>query len=232
MKTRKRLNRALGSARLNASPKPNLFEESKTMRTFQTRTKEDQPSKSSMHRRNFIKLAACAVATGAVWKPLQARAAAKLEPLPPGIKVSLQISTSATDEDLQFAQQLGVAYVNIPTGGRKATLENFIHLKQRVEAAKLKVWNIGNSNVHNMPEVTLNLPGRDQKIEEYKNYLRNLGKAGIYYTTYAHMGNGIWSSGRAETRGASAREFDMASPNKVGVWDNVQFHEPLSHGRV
>ena len=123
----------------------------------------------------------------------------KLEPLPPGIKVSLQISSDASDEDLQFAQQLGVAYVNIPTGGRRATLENFIRLKQRVEAANLKVWNIGNSNVHNMPEVTLNLPGRDQKIEEYKNFLRNLAKAGIFYTTYAHMGNGIWSSeiGRA-----------------------------------
>jgi hypothetical protein len=62
-------------------------------------------------------------------------------------KISLQISTKATDEDLQFAQQLGVEYINIPTGGADATLENFIHLKQRVEAANLKVWNIGNSNV-------------------------------------------------------------------------------------
>ncbi len=93
------------------------------------------------------------------------------------------------------------------------------------------MWNIGNTSVHNMPEVTLNLPGRDKKIEEYKQYLRNLGKAGIYYTTYAHMGNGIWNSGRATIRGASAREFDMASPNKVGVWDDKKFYEPLSHGR-
>jgi mannonate dehydratase len=80
--------------------------------------------------------------------------------------------------------------------------------------------------------VTLNLPGRDQKIEEYKQYLRNLGKAGIRYTTYAHMGNGIWSSGRSSTRGAEAREFDMASPDKKGVWDGKTWTEPLSHGRV
>ena len=39
-----------------------------------------------------------------------------------------------------------------------------------------------------MPEVTLNLPGRDQKIEEYLNYIRYLGKAGIPYSTYAHHG--------------------------------------------
>jgi mannonate dehydratase len=61
-----------------------------------------------------------------------------------------------------------------------------------------------------MPEVTLNLPGRDQKIEEYKQYLRNLSKAGIYYTTYAHMCNGNWSSTPVNTSGgAPARAFRM-----------------------
>src|SRR5437667_9286378 len=234
MKARKRLNKALGRARLTASPKSNFLDESKTIRTLQTRTKAGQPSTSSSHRmrrRNFIKLAAGAVATSAVWKPLEAQAATKLESLSRGIKVSLQISSDASDEDLQFAQQLGVAYVNIPTGGRKATLGNFIHLKQRVEAAKLKVWNIGNSNVHNMPEVTLNLPGRDKKIEEYKNYLRNLAKAGIFYTTYAHMGNGIWSSARETTRGgAPARAFDMEK-NPTGHWVDKVFKGPLTHGR-
>src|SRR5689334_17441446 len=132
-------------------------------------------------RRDFLKLTSTVAATLPFAGVSSAHAAVKkLEPLPPGIKVSLQISTDATDEDLQFAQQLGVQYVNIPTGGEKATLENFIRLKQRVNDAGLKVWNIGNSNVHNMPEVTLNLPGRDQKIEEYKTFLRNLAKAGIF----------------------------------------------------
>src|SRR5438309_11770286 len=131
MKARKRLNRGLGRARLNASPKSNFLEESKTMRTLQTRTKAGQSPTSSIHRmrrRNFIKLAAGAVATSAVWKPLEARAATKVEPLPRGIKVSLQISGNATDEDLQFAQQLGDAKVNIITGCRRSTLENFFHV--------------------------------------------------------------------------------------------------------
>ena len=103
------------------------------------------------------------------------------------------------------------------------TAEGFLQIKKRYADAGITVWNIGNTSVHNMPEVTLNLPGRDEKIEEYKQYLRNLGQAGIYYTTYAHMGNGIWSSGRATIRGAAAREFDMASPNKVGVWGDQKF---------
>ena len=45
------------------------------------------------------------------------------------------------------------------------------------------------------------------------------------------MGNGIWSSGRGSSRRAAAREFDQASPNKVGVWGDAKFYEPLSHRR-
>ncbi|MCW5982686.1 MAG: mannonate dehydratase [Bryobacteraceae bacterium] len=177
-------------------------------------------------RRAFAKtLAAAAVAAP------QAQAAKKLDPLPPGIKISLQIPTDFTDEDLTWAKQLGVDYVSIPTGGDRATYETFASFKQRVESAGLKVWNIGNSNVHNMPEVTLNLPGRDAKVEEYKQYLRNLAKAGIFYTTYAHMGNGIWSSARETTRGgAPARAFDM-NKNPKGYWIGKVFEGELTHGR-
>ncbi len=145
-----------------------------------------------------------------------------------GIKISLQIPGNFTDDDLVFAKQLGVGYVSIPTRG--GTYETFASHKQKVEAAGLSVANIGNSSVHNMPEVTLNLPGRDEKIAEYKQYLRNLAKAGIFYTTYAHMGNGIWSSERGTTRGgASARTFDLATAK--GHWDGKVFEGPLSHGR-
>lgn len=179
------------------------------------------------NRRSFAKLTALgslsAVSNSASKRPL--------EEWPKGVKISLQIPTDPTPEDLQFVQQLGVSYVNIPTGGPRATYETFAGLKSRVEAAGLKVWNIGNSSVHNMPEVTLNLPGRDAKIEEYKQYLRNLAKAGIYYTTYAHMGNGIWSSAPEKTRGnAPARAFDAAK-NPKGFWIEKTFEGPLSHGR-
>jgi mannonate dehydratase len=84
-----------------------------------------------------------------------------------------------------------------------------------------------------MEEVTLNLPGRDKKIEEYLNYIRYLGKAGIPYSTYAHMGNGIWRSGRETLpRGYSGSSLDLSSPNAKGTWSGKTFSGPLSHGRV
>jgi mannonate dehydratase len=156
---------------------------------------------------------------------------ATVHPNQPGIKLCAQSSAKPSDEDLLLLNQLGANYVSVASTPDLRTAEGFLQIKKRYAEAGITVWNIGNMSVHNMSEVTLNLPGRDQKIEEYKQYLRNLGKAGIRYTTYAHMGNGIWSSGRATIRGASAREFDMASPHKQGVWNGQTFHEPLSHGR-
>jgi mannonate dehydratase len=143
----------------------------------------------------------------------------------------VQSPPAPTDDELQFLKQLGAEYVSVQSPPELRTAEGFRQIQQRYASAGITVWNIGNISVHNMQEVTLNLPGRDAKIEEYKTYLRNLGKVGISYTTYAHMGNGIWSSGRASIRGASAREFDMASPQKYGFWGDVKFYEPLSHGR-
>jgi mannonate dehydratase len=151
-----------------------------------------------------------------------------LAPLAPGAKITLQLPGDFNDEDLQFAKQMGVSYVTVGTTG--GAYDTFADIKRRVEAAGLKVSNIGNTNVHNMPEVTLNLPGRDGKIAEYKQYLRDLSKAGIYYTTYAHMGNGIWSSANEATRGgAPARSFHAATAE--GHWTTTTFKPPLTHGR-
>jgi mannonate dehydratase len=150
----------------------------------------------------------------------------------PGIKICVQSGPNPTANDLLFLKQLGVGYVSVGAPANMRTAEGFAEIKKRYADGGIKVWNIGNTSVHNMPEVTLNLPGRDQKIEEYKTYIRNLGKAGIHYTTYAHMGNGIWSSGNAEVRGSRGREYDRANPNKAGVWDGKTWKEPLSHGRV
>src|SRR5262249_25323239 len=88
----------------------------------------------------------------------------------PGIKICVQSPANPTDDDLLFIKQLGVEYASVASTPELRTAEGFLQIKQRYASAGVTVWNIGNSNVHNMPEVTLNLPGRDEKIEEYKQY--------------------------------------------------------------
>ena len=190
-------------------------------------------AKSGVDRRELGKIAL----GGAAFLASAGTSSATLRPIPPGIKIGTG-GGAPTEENMLYLKQLGVTWVSLGATPQTATAEGFIKMREQWEAGGFKVYNIGSGvgpsgSLHNMPEVTLNLPGRDQKIEEYLNYLRYLGKAGIPYTTYAHMGNGIWSSGRATTpRGYSSRDMDMASPERRGNWGGKTYEEPLSHGRV
>jgi mannonate dehydratase len=153
-----------------------------------------------------------------------------LERLSPGIKISMQVDEQVTAEDLAWIKQMGVEYLNVQTGNGRATLENFLAIRKRVEAARLKVWNIPNNDNRNIEEVTLNLPGRDQKIRWLQQYIRDTGKAGITYITYAHMANGIWSSKPETTRGGGeSRAFHLATAK--GFWNGKTYTGPLTHGR-
>ncbi len=183
-------------------------------------------------RRAFGKLALGGALGGAAMFASARNASSSAANAASGIKLCAQASATPSEDELLFLQQIGAKYVSVGSTPDLRTAEGFQSIKKRYAGAGITVYNIGNPSVHNMPEVTLNLPGRDAKVEEYKQYLRNLGAAGISYTTYAHMGNGIWSSGRSKVRGASAREFDMASPDKYGQWGDQKWREPLSHGRV
>ncbi len=152
-------------------------------------------------------------------------------PVAPGLKIAAQVSPEPTEMDLKFIQQMGVDYVVLWTRGEKASYDYYSSRRKLFEEAGIKVYGFGSWSVHNVEEITLGLPGRDEKIEEYKTHLRNLGKAGIPYTTYAHMANGIWSTERELTRGgAPARAFDLAKADK-GWWIDKEYSGALTHGR-
>jgi mannonate dehydratase len=176
-------------------------------------------------RRSFAQAALGAAALAA----LPASAAKRpLEPFSPGIKITHQAPVGFTDDELTLARQMGIGYFTTSTTG--GSYEDFMSIKRRVEKAGLRVGNIGNSNVHNMPEVVLNLPGRDAKIAEYKQYLRDLSRAGIYYTTYGPAASGVWSSDPETTRGgAPVRAFHQATAK--GHHLDIVYDKPFSHGR-
>ena len=149
-----------------------------------------------------------------------------------GTQIALQMPSEPTTEELSFARQLGVEYVVLWTDGSKAGYDYYASRRDLFERAGLKIYGFGNWDVHNQDAIVLNLPGRDAKVEEYKQHLRALGRAGIPYTTYAHMANGIWSTETERTRGgAVARAFDLAKAES-GHWHGQRYFMPLSHGRA
>jgi mannonate dehydratase len=154
----------------------------------------------------------------------------------PYIKIAFQASPEPSPEQLTFLQQLGVDQVVLWTGADRASYEYYNSRRELYKEHGINVFGFGNNNVHNQDKITLGLEGRDEKIEEYLNHIRNLSKAGIGYTTYAHMANGIWSTGRKMTRNgsSSARTFNLAEAT-VGNWNGVRYEitpeSPFTHGR-
>src|SRR5215210_6609734 len=141
-----------------------------------------------------------------------------LERIRPGVKIAVQISPEPSDVDVRFVRQMGVEHVVLWTNAAKSSAEYYAERKAFFAAHGLEVFGFGNADVHNQDAIVLGLPNREAKVEEYERHIRALGEAGIPYTTYAHMPNGIWSTEREETRGgASARAFDLATA-QCGVW--------------
>lgn len=151
---------------------------------------------------------------------------------PRGMKIAAQMNPEPEPEDLQLARQMGVEHVVLWTSGEKASAEYYASRKTLFAEAGLNIYGFGSFSVHNQDAIVLGLPGRDEKIEEYKRHLRALRKAGIPYTTYAHMANGIWSTERETTRGlAPTRAFDLSKAER-GSWVGTEYHMPLSHQRI
>jgi mannonate dehydratase len=153
-------------------------------------------------------------------------------PKEPYIKIAVQASAEPDESELRFIQQMGINKVVLWSTAEKAGYEYYNSRRQIYEAAGIEVFSMGNRGVHNRDTIVLNLPGRDAKIEEYKTHIRNLGKAGIPYTTYAHMANGVWRSASEPTRGgALASAFDPATDPTGSVSTGEKFKGSLTHGR-
>ena len=121
----------------------------------------------STARRDFGKVALGSALGAAAFLAAEKKSAATVHNSQPGIKLCGQASAKPTDEELKFWNQIGCGYVSVGSTPDLRTADGFKQIKKRYADAGITVWNIGNTNVHNMPEVTLNLPGRDKKIEEY-----------------------------------------------------------------
>ena len=148
----------------------------------------------------------------------------------PGLKVAAQMAPEPSEEDFTFARQMCVAHAVIWVDPAKASAEYYRGRREDFERHGINLYGLGKGSVHNVDAITLNLPGRDAKVAEYKEHLRNLGQAGIPYTTYAHMANSVWSTPTETTRGgAPARAFDLArviEGSGAGI-----FRGELTHGR-
>ncbi len=140
----------------------------------------------------------------------------------PGPKISVHISADATDEELTFARQLGVDCAYIWVSPAQRNLAYISMLRERVESYGIELYMVGNMDVGKSDKIHLALPGRDEDIAAFQQFLRDLGRAGIHVTTFTWEPDRVWSSAPGEARGARARRVDMEDLKQ----------RPYTHGRA
>jgi len=136
-----------------------------------------------------------------------------------------------------YARQFGIEWVCINNYRGEQTAENYIAVSNRLARYGLKIWRLGNQSIHNVDAITLNLPNRDEKVEEYIQHLRNLQKAGITYTTYAHMADHVWHTKPDEPIrggiGGTTFNWDQATKTGAGQYkDKLRIADKPIHGRI
>ncbi len=170
-----------------------------------------------MQRRHFLRLATGTPAAGLLY---YAHAQTRRVD---GIKLGTFFTDNPKPEDLAMLRHLGVEAVSIWTGIANNNAAWMIETRKRIEAQGAEVYNIGIIDLHCDPALVLGTDAAARKIEQYKEYLGNLGRAGIHYTTYAHMSNikdqptpGFYATSMSTARGeAPTRLFDLAVARKL-----------------
>jgi mannonate dehydratase len=150
------------------------------------------------------------------------------------IKFSMAIRSDIDEAELQFAAQLGVPCVYTWVRPEQRSYETLARLRQRVEAAGLELYMTGNMEVGKSDKIHLALPGRDEAIAHFQDFVRNLGRAGIRHTTFTWEPDQVWSSAPATTRGgAVTRHVDLnelqqrpythdRAYRSEDIWDNFE----------
>ncbi|MBT4484654.1 MAG: TIM barrel protein [Candidatus Latescibacteria bacterium] len=190
-------------------------------------------------RRNFVKAAFAGVfgskilQSGTVECRVEKNNAVPHE-IEPGIKLALIVNGIPDEDQLTFIRQLGIEYIEAWLPGREVTYTDILNYRNKVEAAGLQLFSTDILDAYNSDQFILGLPGRDQKIKQLQEFIRNLGKAGLHTTTYGFGAGSVYSTGVINIRGCDTRLFDLEEARKKSlaygrvyseeeVWDNYEY---------
>ena len=144
------------------------------------------------------------------------------------MRVGLGQFNELTDEKLAFIKQCGADdfLMNTPElpGDKQWAYEDLLALRQRADAADLRLMALENVPVSFYDKAMLGLPGRDEQIAHMQTTIRNMGKAGIPILGYHWMPNSVWRTPEPAVLRGGAR----------GTRFNLAEHDPneLTHDRV
>jgi mannonate dehydratase len=117
-------------------------------------------------------------------------------------------AASVSDDDLRFLQQIGLKWVRLEFGDGEITLDTLWAQQRRFAQFGMRIYS-GVHYAYRSRRVQLGEPGRDQDIETYRRFLRDLGTLEIPVASYDFHPANTYTTKMVERRGYTAREFDI-----------------------
>jgi mannonate dehydratase len=159
-----------------------------------------------MRRRELLQSSIGAIACNLL---AQDRPKAPPEPDPRNMKLCHRLDARGlTDDDLRFLQQIGLEWVRLEFGTGDVTLETLRAAQQRFAKFGMRIYS-GVHYAYRSTRLQLGQAGRDQDIETYSRFLRDLGKLGIPVASYDFHPANTYTTKMVQRRGYTTREFDL-----------------------
>ena len=119
------------------------------------------------------------------------------------------VAKSITDDDLLFLKQIGMRWARVEFEPGEGSFDHIRTIQQRFAKFGIRIY----SAVHysyRSTRLQLGQSGRDQDIEQFQTFLRDIGKLEIPISSYDFHPANTYTTKVVERRGYQAREFDLA----------------------
>ena len=124
--------------------------------------------------------------------------------------ISHQRPEDLNDDRFGYLRTMGVEAMEVRLPSADATFERLKDIQERVAASGFELHEVMLEDLYSAEAFTLGTTGREAVIERFNSFIRDLGRLGIRYTTYAWHTGGAYQTGTTTSRGAETRLFHNA----------------------
>ena len=141
------------------------------------------------------------------------------------IRPQMGVTSNYTDDQLAFIKGMGVDYVYVIFEDDCVDYDSVARFMERLAKAGLTCTDAGNTHIYKNDKIFLNLPGRDEAIEEYNRFNRVLARVGI------HIGYMTWEPNQVLTTRFAVGEHTRGAVGRIVELEELE-SRPYTHGRM